>query len=61
MNEIVIDLEGDEVSDALNFVLKDEKSGLWYDNNGSNFRVSLKSVKEKMRITEIPEVPKVSN
>ncbi|GMH39379.1 hypothetical protein BSKO_07277 [Bryopsis sp. KO-2023] len=40
--EILISLEGDEMSDALNFVLKDAKSGRWYDNNGSNFKMDLK-------------------
>ena len=32
-------LTGDEASDYLNFVVKDEDAGTWYDLNGTNFQV----------------------
>ncbi len=32
-------LGGDEASDYLNFVVKDEGTGTWYDLNGTNFQV----------------------
>lgn len=50
-----IHLRGEEVSDVLNFVLKDNVSGRWSDNNGSNFSMLLKPPKEKL--TVIPDVP----
>lgn len=31
-------LRGDEASDYLNFVVKEEDSGTWYDFNGTNFQ-----------------------
>ena len=34
-----IKLVGDEVSDYLNFVVKDESTGNWYDLDGTNFQV----------------------
>ncbi len=37
-----INLKGAEVSDYLNFVLKDETTGTWYDLHGGNFHVPLK-------------------
>ena len=52
-----IQLRGDEVSDVLNFVLKDNASGRWSDNNGSNFAMGLKPTKEK--VTTIPDIPSV--
>lgn len=39
---MVIDLAGDEASDTLNFVLKDEATNTWYDWYGSNFAVALR-------------------
>ncbi|MEW5309696.1 MAG: hypothetical protein WDW38_001561 [Sanguina aurantia] len=41
--ELLIKLPGDEASDVLNFVLKDDATNTWYDCNGSNFKVSLRS------------------
>lgn len=38
-----IDLDGDEASDHLNFVLKDDATATWYDCNGSNFQAALRS------------------
>jgi alpha-glucan,water dikinase len=35
-------LAGDEASDALNFVIKDEATDTWWDHNGANFRVPLR-------------------
>lgn len=32
-------LDGDEASDYLNFVVKDEDSAAWYDFGGTNFQV----------------------
>lgn len=54
-----ISLRGEEVSDILNFVLKDNVSGRWADNNGSNFAMELKPAKEK--VTTIPDVPSVQS
>jgi alpha-glucan,water dikinase len=39
---LTIELKGEEASDAFNFVLKDEATNTWWDNNGSNFTVSLR-------------------
>eukprot|EP00210_Caulerpa_lentillifera_P004353 g4151.t1 len=50
-----IHLKGDEVSDVLNFVLKDNVSGRWSDDNGSNFSMLLKPPTEKL--TFIPDIP----
>lgn len=33
---------GDEASDFLNFVVKDESTGTWYDLNGTNFQIGLR-------------------
>lgn len=52
-----ISLRGDEVSDVLNFVLKDAVTGRWSDNNGSNFAMGLKPAKESAIV--IPDVPSV--
>lgn len=41
-NELTIVLPPDEASDVLNFVLKDDATNTWYDNNSSNFRVLLR-------------------
>jgi hypothetical protein len=38
---IDIALDGDEASDYINFVLKDNATGTWYDSNGSNFQMAL--------------------
>lgn len=40
---VTIRLAGDEASDFLNFVVKDEESGAWYDFNGTNFQVPLRA------------------
>jgi len=37
-----LELNGDEASDVLNFVLKDDATNTWYDNNGTNFTVALR-------------------
>lgn len=37
-------LTGDEASDYLNFVVKDESTGEWYDLNGTNFQVGSEAV-----------------
>jgi len=61
-----IRLEGDEVSDNLNFVFKEEASGIWYDSNGTNFVVPLKpmealreaTMENAMAVTgPLPELP----
>lgn len=39
---VTIRLTGEEVSDALNFVIKEETSGQWFDYGGSNFSVPLR-------------------
>ena len=38
-----IDLDGDEASEFINFVLKDSATNTWYDSNGSNFQMALVS------------------
>lgn len=35
--------KGEEVSDYLNFVIKDEDADMWYDLNGTNYKVPLKA------------------
>lgn len=40
--EVTLELAGAEVSDFLNFVLKDAATGTWFDYNGSNFHVPLR-------------------
>ena len=35
-------LAGDEASDFLNFVVKDEDSATWFDLNGTNFQIPLR-------------------
>mmetsp|Transcript_39261 Transcript_39261/g.92974 ORF Transcript_39261/g.92974 Transcript_39261/m.92974 type:complete len:1415 (-) Transcript_39261:222-4466(-) len=39
--QLDIVLRGDEASDNLNFVFKDENTGQWFDCNGSNFVLAL--------------------
>jgi alpha-glucan,water dikinase len=69
MQQLDVVLRGPEASDYLNFVIKDESSGTWYDLNGSNFRVPLRlaltslafdedeDLPEAVAETELPEVP----
>ncbi len=40
--ELTLHLRGPEASDYLNFVIKDESTGTWYDQYGSNFKVALR-------------------
>lgn len=40
--EVRLTLAGDERSDYLDFVLKDETTDTWYDFNGSNYQVPLR-------------------
>ncbi|KAF8067212.1 R1 [Scenedesmus sp. PABB004] len=40
-----IRLAGDEASDVINFVLKDDATNTWYDHLGSNFAVPLRPAK----------------
>lgn len=56
--EVIILLKGEEVSDALNFVVKDAKINRWHDNNGSNFTVALKTgaVTESPADVVLPQV-----
>lgn len=42
-HQLDILLTPDEASDVLNFVLKDDATNTWYDNNGSNFTVPLRT------------------
>ncbi|GFR47292.1 hypothetical protein Agub_g8979 [Astrephomene gubernaculifera] len=42
-SRVVLHLDGEEASDYLNFVLKDDATNTWYDNNGSNFKVPLRA------------------
>lgn len=60
--EINICLEGEEMSDALNFVLKDEACGAWYDDNGSNFKVALKpeAPTAQEHVQDVASIPQVS-
>eukprot|EP00192_Tetraselmis_astigmatica_P021674 CAMPEP_0117674282 /NCGR_PEP_ID=MMETSP0804-20121206/14949_1 /TAXON_ID=1074897 /ORGANISM="Tetraselmis astigmatica, Strain CCMP880" /LENGTH=294 /DNA_ID=CAMNT_0005483129 /DNA_START=65 /DNA_END=949 /DNA_ORIENTATION=+ len=39
--EVEICLKGDDMADRLNFVFKEEVTGLWHDYHGSNFVVGL--------------------
>ncbi|GLC33353.1 hypothetical protein PLESTB_000342400 [Pleodorina starrii] len=39
---VVLHLDGEEASDFFNFVLKDDATNTWYDNNGTNFKVPLR-------------------
>lgn len=39
LQAVEVRLTGDETSDYLNFVVKDETTGEWYDLNGTNFQV----------------------
>lgn len=43
---VEVRLTGDEASDYLNFVVKDESTGEWYDLNGTNFQVALRGEPE---------------
>jgi hypothetical protein len=38
---IDIELDGDEASDYINFVIKDSATNTWYDSNGTNFMMAL--------------------
>ena len=40
--ELTLTFTGDEASDFLKFVLKDEATGRWYDLNGTNFHIPLR-------------------
>jgi hypothetical protein len=43
---------------VLNFVLKDDATNTWYDNNNKNFAVSLRAPKAAVPgVTKAPEVP----
>ncbi|KAL4422809.1 hypothetical protein ABPG75_009006 [Micractinium tetrahymenae] len=48
-------LSGDEASDYLNFVVKDESSGQWYDLNGTNFQVALRGEPEDPAAVPVAE------
>ncbi|KAK9862667.1 hypothetical protein WJX84_011161 [Apatococcus fuscideae] len=39
--QLQLQFDGPEASEALNFVIKDNGTGRWYDYNGSNFHVPL--------------------
>lgn len=55
---VTIRLPGDEASDVLNFVLKDDATNTWYDNNNKNFAVSLRAPKAAVPgVTKAIEVP----
>lgn len=54
-SEVVLRLAGDEVSDVLNFVLKDEASNRWWDHYGSNFAVPLKSAEQRAADADLPK------
>lgn len=55
---MTIRLPGDEASDVLNFVLKDDATNTWYDNMGSNFAVSLRApVNPPAGSVKQPQVP----
>lgn len=55
---LTIRLPGDEASDVLNFVLKDDATNTWYDNMGSNFAVSLRApVQAAPGAVKAPQVP----
>lgn len=67
---IEIALDGDEASDYINFVLKDAATGTWYDRNGSNFQMALRSslrsfasiddaesMDSLLSLDDIPEIP----
>ena len=36
-------LPSDDAADYLNFVLKDASTNTWYDSNGSNFQLALRT------------------
>ncbi len=40
--ELFIELPPEEASDLMNFVLKEDTTNTWYDNNNANFRVPLR-------------------
>ncbi|PRW33076.1 alpha-glucan water chloroplastic [Chlorella sorokiniana] len=46
LQAVELRLAGDEASDYLNFVVKDEDTGTWYDLNGTNFQVALRGEPE---------------
>ncbi|GAX78330.1 hypothetical protein CEUSTIGMA_g5772.t1 [Chlamydomonas eustigma] len=49
--ELTIVLNGDEASDCLNFVLKDDATNTWYDNNGGNFTLNLRGGDSSATVT----------
>lgn len=55
--ELVIQLKGPEASDYLNFVIKDESTGTWYDQFGSNFKVALRLALTSQAFDEDDDVP----
>lgn len=55
--ELVIQLRGPEASDYLNFVIKDESTGTWYDQFGSNFKVALRLALTSQAFDEDDDVP----
>ncbi|KAI8477159.1 MAG: R1 protein [Monoraphidium minutum] len=52
-SEVVIRLPGDEASDTLNFVLKDDATDTWYDHHSTNFAVPLRPERD-----DIPDIPR---
>ncbi|KAK9816496.1 hypothetical protein WJX72_001009 [[Myrmecia] bisecta] len=53
--ELQLSFRGDEVSDFLNFVIKDDATGVWYDLTGDNWQIPLKLSQEKRSTTRIPD------
>lgn len=56
---VTIRLPGDEASDILNFVLKDDATNTWYDNMGKNFAVDLKLRAPAAPAPGVAKAPKV--
>ncbi|KAJ9505372.1 hypothetical protein QJQ45_028079, partial [Haematococcus lacustris] len=56
-NELVIQLSPDEASDLMNFVLKDDATNNWWDNNSANFRVPLRKEVDT-RVKPVDVLPK---
>ncbi|GIL61955.1 hypothetical protein Vafri_16315 [Volvox africanus] len=54
---VVLHLDGEEASDFLNFVLKDDATNTWYDNNGTNFKVPLRA-DATSAATRVDQLPK---
>lgn len=57
-NTVVIKLRGDEVSDVLNFVLKDDATNTWYDHLSTNFAVPLRPELDAASRDDVPDVPR---